>query len=400
MLNRVVTIGLMGPWGSMGTSSWIRCRIQFPEGYPENTEPLFAIKDSPSTSNEQVKRICSEVSLILQAHLAQRLSSLEAIVLYLLGERDLNRSLLRLARRPDGELDVPNNSAESSSDEDEELQSSQTVLHESVAASNAQYNVPLPKACGALWADDGRLVCFFPRRQENSNPLVSKLALKASSQKAIFEGFERVDQDLLFSKRHLVFDRTEDEDSDFEYLSSSSDSSTSSVNLSGQLFMPSLAWHVGACEAPHYRSVDGSYRFSGAVDDKSLPPNTNYVSMHTCHDLLPSNISFAREYILSPNPQDSCTHNSLVAAESGAHDIADVWALVELIIRREVPLDIVRYPPTSKTVLVAARRAAYPLRRKDSAIDMSYDLTEDSLEDKTVKWGEHPFGSRWLVDSL
>ena len=400
MLNRVVTLSLMGPWSFAGTSTWIKCRIQFPDTYPESAGLMLTIKESPNTTDEQLQRIDHEIQLITKAYVARQLSSLEAIIHYLLGERDLNRSLLWLATRPDGELDVPHNSAESSSDEDDQLQSSQIDMNENLIASNAQYNVPLAKACGAFWADDGRLVCFFPQRREKSNPLMGKLSLKTANQKGVFEGFGRLEQNPAVTKRSFTLDTSDSGDSEFECLSSLSNSSTSSygVNPSGQLFMPSMAWHIGALETLNDQSVDESYRSTGAFGDNPLGSSANYVSIHDCHDLLPSKQRLAEEYIISRDHQECCSHNSRVAAEFGEQDTADIWSLVKLIIRKQVPFEIVQDHLKDESIVIAARRAVHPLQRKDSAVDLSYDLTEVAAE--TVQWGGHPFGSRWLVDSL
>ena len=397
MLNRVVTLSLMGPWSSTGTSTWIKCRVQFPDTYPETAGLMLTIKESPKTTDEQLKNIDHEIQLITKAYVARQLSSLEAIIHYLLGERDLNRSLLWLASRPDGELDVPHNSAESSSDEDDQLQSSQIDMNENLVASNAQYNVPLPKACGAFWADDGRLICFFPQRREKPNPLIGKLNLKNANQKGVFEGFGRLDQNSGVAKRPPTLDTSDSGDSEFEFFSSSSNSSTSSygANPSGQLFMPSMTWPIGALETLNDQSVDESYRSTGAIGSSA-----NYVSIHDCHDLLPSKQKLAEEYILSGDHQESCSHNSRVAAEFGAQDTADIWSLVKLIIRKQVPFEVVQDYDKNESIVVAARRAVHPLQKRDSAIDLSHDLFEDLTAAETIQWGGHPFGSRWLVDSL
>ena len=396
MLNRVIVLSLVGPWGSAGNSSWIKCHIQFPDSYPLE-RPRFAVKESPNTTDQQVAQLSNDIELILAAYLGGQRNSLEAVILYLLGESDLDHSLLWLRTRMNSELDVPHNSAESSSDEDDRLDT-----NDALTASNTQYNVPLPKACGALWADDGRLVCFFPRRLEKLTSLVDTLSLKFVGQMGRFEGFGRLDQGLLAQKRPPTANTAESGDSDFEDSSSSSDTSRSSDGIvaPGQLFMPSMAWHGGPSEGPPEQSVDEMHGSIGAVWDTESGLSSNYLSIHDCHDVLPFKQSLARRYILFAEPQTCCAYNSRVAAEDGAQDVADVWSLVELILKKEVPLDIMQHPHSTESILVAARRAARPLRMEDSAIDLSYDMAEDVQECASVKWGEHPFGSRWLVDSL
>ena len=397
MLNRISIFSLSGPWGPAGTSSWIKCCIRFPDDYPEVARPHLTVKESPNVADQMIQQVCVQLDRIFEAYLEHQRSSLEAVLLYLLGDRDLEQSLLWLKTRLKSEIDVPQNSAESSSDEDDRLDS-----NEKLTASNTQYNVPLPKACGALWADDGRLVCFFPQRQEKAaSSLVDDLSLKLIGQKSMFEGFGRLGQGVSSLKRPPTTTTSGSGDSDFEDISSSSDSSTSSDGMiaPGQLFLPSMAWPGGHLEGLHDQSNDDKQRSLGAMDESTTQSGGNYVSIHDCHDLLPSKQDLAQEYILSSDQQTCCTHNALVAAEHGAHDLAAVWSLVELILKKDVPLDVFK-PNNDETILVAARRAVRPSSTNDSAVDLSYDMAEELKECAAVKWGGHPFGNRWLMDSM
>lgn len=374
----------------------MKCCIRFPDGYPEVACPQFTVKESPNIADQLIQQIFNGVDRMFEAYLECQRSSLEAVLLYLLGDRDLEQSLLWLKTRLKSETDVPQNSAESSSDEDDQLDP-----NEKLTASNTQYNVPLPKACGALWADDGRLVCFFPQRQEKAASLVDDLGLKFVGQKSMFEGFGRFNQGFSGSKRPPTTITSGSGESDFEDISSSSDSSTSSDGMiaPGQLFLSSIAWPSGTLEGLHDQSIDDMHRSLGAVDESTTQSGGNYISIHDCQDLLPSKQDLAHEYILSSDQQRCCTHNALIAAERGAPDLADVWSLVELILKKDVPLDILK-PDKVENILVAARRAVRPLSTNDSAVDLSYDMAEESQECATVKWGGHPFGSRWLVESM
>ena len=396
MLNRITVLSLSGPWGPAGTSSWIKFCIRFPDDYPEVARPQLTVEESPNIADQMIQQISNRLDRIFEAYLEHQRSSLEAVLLYLLGDRDLEQSLLWLKTRLKSETDVPQNSAESSSDEDDRLD-----LNENLTASNTQYNVPLPKACGALWADDGRLVCFFPQRQEKAtSSLVDDLGLKFIGQKGVFEGFGRLNQGLQGSRRPPTTTTSGSGDSDFEDISSSSDSSASSDGIlaPGQLFLPSMAWPGGALEGLHEKSIDDMQRSLGAMDESTTQSGGNYISIHDCHDLLPSKQDLAHEYILSSDRQKCCAHNALVAAEVGAHDLAAVWSLVESILKKDVPLDIFK-PNNDETIAVAARSAVGPLSTNDSAVDLSYDMGED-LKCATVKWGGHPFGNKWLVDSM
>ena len=86
-----------------------------------------------------------------------------------------------------------------SSDEDEVgLSHSQDLAMSSelLRPVNANVMVPVAKACGALWANDGRLVCFFPPKKDKSTTLFENLGFKEmtrlSRSDKVFEGFGRL----------------------------------------------------------------------------------------------------------------------------------------------------------------------------------------------------------------
>ena len=414
MLNRHILVAFSGPWGSEKKPVWMKCRIHFPNGYPDTAVPNFSFECSPNLSDEHVADMSDEIGQISAAYCGQQLNSLEASVRYLLGERTLEENLLLLKARPGNDLEIIHTSAQSSSDEDDDdLQvQGMDMSQGTLAVSNTQCNVPLPKACGALWANDGRLVCFFPHKEEKAQSLFDTFSAKASersarSYKTVFEGFghfnRRSEHNSL--QRYMTGPMDSDSDGDeYSYSSSGSSSSLEDMNATNQLFLPS----IGLCEARLERHnevvIDESQWSSGDTGHgKTIASNNNYVSLHDCQDLLPSKPDLARKYVLSDDRHYCCTYNARVAGEARCQHLADIWSLVDLIIRKQVPLEVVMNPRKVESILVAARRAVHPPWSRDSAIDLSFDFEDEAPNTDllgSVRWGQHPFGQQWLVEEL
>ena len=426
MPNRSVIISFSGPWGSENSNVHVKCRIQFPSKYPGAATPNFEFENTTLMSNERLTHILTEVGMIVDGYLIHQKSSLEAVVRYLLGEQNLEESLSWSQQRGESnDLGLAQDPALSSSDEDDEelgtvtnLQTQGMEMSEgTIAVSNAQYNVPLPKACGALWADDGRLVCFFPPKEDRTPSLLGSLSLRTSerssrSRKTIFEGFGRLHNGSIIPKRMTsTLETTEDGDSEFEESSTSSSGSSPSSEGNDVLrhhFLPSMVWRGSLPETQDALSIDDSHKSSGGAGNtqSATLKSNNYIALHDCSDLLPSKRNLACGYIISGEGSYCCEVNARVARENGDSDLASVWHLLTLLLKEEVPLEMLQHPfddDNGDSILVIARRIASPFKLNDSAVDLSFDSLEEytTTRDKgRIKWGYHPFGRKWLVDSL
>jgi len=433
MQRRKIVVSLSGPWGPEKTPTYIKTRIEFPSTYPEATAPTVSLEKTASLGDDVVNKINSEVSSITASFLSRERSSLEAILRYILGEQTLEESLLWLKKRQESadldstlELDI------SSSDEDDEddeapekyagpqandMESSDPMI----AKPQAQNNLPLPKACGALWADNGRLVCFFPPKLEKE-PSFFDLTLKANSsksRKSIFEGFGRFHNASRRNKQApSTLETIESGDSDFNDSSSSSSRSSSGsyeIDLPRHHFLPGMAWRGDASEAFPGVSLDESLKSSSGMGKSKLTVSKgkSVVSIHDYSDLLPAKKYLAENYIVGHGCY-GYAHNAHIARETGDLDLADVWVLVDLILQNKVPLEAVNNTQGAgdardlgnshvEPILIIARSAASKLRSKNSAIDLSYDEDEENIALNArapIKWGDHPFGRRYLVDTL
>ncbi|KAL9637479.1 MAG: hypothetical protein Q9204_001874 [Flavoplaca sp. TL-2023a] len=416
---RQIILSLHGPWGVGRASVFVKCSIEVPLKYPDEESPWVSIENTAEMSDESILQATSEVQLIARAYQEWHRHSLEAILRYLLGEQNYSDTLALLRASTDRSgMELDDHDEFSSSDEEDtngqyaSIQDREWDSNDVITVSNAQFNVPLAKACGALWADDGRLVCFFPPKQDNPPSFLQPISLKSGewttkNQRSVLEGFGRLQSGSSISKMSVTTaDSTESGDSDFDDSSgSSSDSSSSNGNPSSHLrLIPSMAWRDGVQESTRALSIDESQRSdrpNGRVKS-ALRYSKNFVSIRDCAELLPAKRTLAAEYQLNSTSK-CCLHNAGVARKYGKLELADIWEFLNLILQDAVPLERIHITSTQEPITVVARRAISPLQWRDSAIDLSYDAHDDDQEitlKGPVYWGAHPFGSRWLVKAL
>ena len=413
-----ILVSLSGPWGLGETSTYLKVRIDFPIGYPSTSVPMLSIEKTSSIHDEAFKRILSDVDSLTSAFMSHRRSSLETILRYLLGEQSLEEGLQNLQVNRDGDdvaLTQKDELSSSDDDDDDEglgryadLQSdSVEAIDPMIVINNAQYNVPLPKACGALWADNGTLVCFFPAKQEKEPSILDQsLRSSARNRNAISEGFGRL-HDFLGRRKATTstLGTREDGESEFDDFETSS-SETSSSQGSGILqhqFAPVLAWEGNGFDKFHKHIPDGSQKSVGDIGtvNSTAPKACMSVSLYDFSDLLPAKQILAKEYEIG-NDFQHAARNASVARNYGYSEIADVWSLIGLILQEKVPLQIMRHPLVEGSIISIARRASFSSRNQDSGIDLSFETGDEEappLLDR-VNWGSHPFGQRWLVKEL
>lgn len=417
MPNRLVIVSLAGPWGPEGGSTFVKTRIEFPKGYPEEATPSFSVEKTASMSSETTQKIASELQLVADAYHARQRNSLEAILRYLLGEQNLEESLVWLKERSDhADLDLIQDPGSSSSDEDDDVGKYTSVQAQGmdmsdgmITVSNAQHNVPRPKTCGASWACGGHLTCFFPLRDRT--PSLLDLSLKnndrsSRSHKTLFEGFGRLYNRSPASRNVTsALETIESDGSDSEALSISSSGSSSSSDDFGRPrhhFIPSLAWQGDTSETQRALSVEDSQLSSGGTGPvkSTAPKSANFVSIHDFKGILPAKKSLAQDYIIGGSHY--CVHNAEVAARLGDQDLADAWGFVDLMLQEQVPLEMVQHPHSDQPIMIVARNSLSPLARNYSAVDSSLNSGNEIKQvglKGSVKWGHHPFG-RWMVNSL
>ena len=412
---------MSGPWAIDKTPTFIQCRITFRKDYPFTSAPTTIIQDTTSILPGMISEIAAGVRAIGEAYLLLQRSSLEAILRYLHGDYSLKESIELLQEVViDGSLDLATNGDDSSSDEENDAVGQNGLLAVEaemngsgfLASSNANANVPLPKACGALWADNGCLVCFFPPKEEKSNSLLEFLSMNgkdktSGTSRKMFESFGRPHtRSPLVKPKASILQTIEDGDSSFgsdsegsfKSSSSSSFSSNADFAISQRHLNPSFAWRGSAADTQQSKPVmEESQKSTGSI---SVPKSRvtdpkNVISIHCYEDMLPSKKDLAQQYVVSGS--DVCDHNAQVARSLGYNDLADVWSFLKLLLSEDVPLEEVLHNTTDLAILVVAQRALGRAKGKLNAADLPFS---DKLQVRgSVKWSRHPLGPR-LVKAL
>ncbi|KAI9674596.1 MAG: hypothetical protein M1829_003678 [Trizodia sp. TS-e1964] len=425
---RSATMAMDGPWGADGKIIYVKVDVNFPTDYPESSSPLLKVEKTTSLSNETLNKLIKELQIIADAYLSKKKGSLEAILHYLLGERSLEDITTLLAQQDDDDYDYHMNErlGASSSEDDDDIGDASGFLSQDMeissigflASTNRNANVPLPKACGAVWAQNGKLVCFFPPKEEEPKSVLADLYLKerarGSKSLKIFGAFGRLGVNLTGNKNKISSIEGVIEEgyvSDDDLFTSSSSSASSSIDDGTLPTYLRRIWRnplrrTTRHSRPH--SVDRSQRSGGTGTNlesaRNVPtkPKT-IISIHVLDDLIPSKKYLAEEYAIYGDGPEICEHNAKVARNHGANELADVWELARLILYNEVPLETLEQSLRKEPVLIIARQVVERGRRRDSGLDLAFD-TQTSRPNPSpcgrVKWGKHPFGSVWLIKAL
>ncbi|KAK9552889.1 hypothetical protein V6Z79_006310 [Aspergillus fumigatus] len=411
---RKATISLHGPWGPEGDSLFLKVDIKFPSDYPKTSMPTFGVQRTAAVTDQLADKLISELRTIAETYLSHKRGCLEGVVRYLLGESTIEESIAHILGETAETIKSPINGDlgdDESSDEDEvgmsqsqELGMSSELLR---PVNNANVMVPVAKACGALWANDGRLVCFFPSKKEKSSNLIENLGLKEMSRLSradkVFEGFGRIQTSSPGPKINGTLASTDDGTSEY---SDDSDAETSSSSGSSDMlsglqarFPTSQTWRsAGSLGIYRPRSTDHSQRSTaGALTAKSSDSAQNIISIHDFSDLLPAKRELARRYRICGKVTDVCAHNASAALDLGYHELARIWGLVKLILQHQ--------NDSSSSTRSEMMQRPSGIQRKDSAVDLSFDQSNQEQSRKESansanQWGDHPYGGRWLIPSL
>ncbi|KAF2223578.1 hypothetical protein BDZ85DRAFT_311533 [Elsinoe ampelina] len=416
--SRHAVISLSGPWGSDDKPIFIKLGISFPHGYPISMSPIFDLSKSSALGDERMEALENDLGRIAQAHLRQGAGCLESILYYLTGEHTLKQSVAWLDMEADG-LKI-NDKADSSSDEEDPLgnfttSESQVLPGEGPdsAALSGNANVPIPKACGAIWAPDGRLICFFPPKALPPSLFEKIHPTKAakSNSDVMLEGLGRLQSEHEKSRppSHAT---PEDSPEDTDFDDSSSGSSSSSSESSDEIGFPAFSttlyrrrgWQRSSLKDKlRTASVDGSQRTSaGPAKSLGAPKPKTIVSIQLHDEVLPAKVELAEQYIIFGDSTTVCRHNNDVALRHGATGIAEIWSLLGFVLDKQVPLISLMLDGQS-SALIMAKRALVRIQRQDSGLDLSFDEPESVSHPHLwgqLKWGNHPFSSVWLVATI
>ncbi|EGS22852.1 uncharacterized protein CTHT_0013280 [Thermochaetoides thermophila DSM 1495] len=427
MESLTVHASLKGPWGVNRETIFIKVRIDIPTSYPKSKAPRFYVDKSSFMPDETHAKLEAELHELANRFLQRQQNCLYMAFTYLLGEVDLESSTAYFKNVRDFD-DSDGLADDSSSEEDESnIPAGDSVMSQELSASTEldadatlataqrQAVAPLPRFCGARWSNDGRLVCFFPTKEEKARALFGALPDSSRDKKGepTFAGFGRLDHDSPPPKHRLHDDASGTEDNlddsdDGASTSSSTDSEPTTVHKIGLWYQPYR----------HFRrtwSANDSVRSSGGGTGPGTGTGTgtsrrrpgrpkNVISIYNLQSELPSKKAFAQEYAIFGDGADVCSHNAAVAEKYGEPELAHVWRYAAMLLRRDVPLEIHERWHKGQPVLVIAKDAVARAREGDLPMEVEEEdvsgapSTGPSLAGR-VRWGYHPL-ARDMIDDL
>ena len=428
MDKRYVIASMNGPWGKDGNAIYINAIIAFPDQYPDKAPTFTLGKTSlmPATTYDKLKR---EVQQIAAGFVPRKQGCMEAALCYLLGEVDLETSTTFFNDVGDIDDDLDALADESSSDDEDgdipagtsaimsqELDSSATEDMLSTMARNA--NVPLPRLCGARFAANGKLVCFFPPKEDKVKSLLGTLVAKNNARStgdSTFETFGRLNSNnspLPRIKAISVASERDDSDAyDSDESSSSSDSDSqfrvARLPMSEYFRRPNRRSYMKASSTilSQRSSANGTGTGTGTGTGPGsrgrMPKPKNIIALHDISEQLPAKQVLAEEYCIFGDGPDVCEHNSRVAQKHGFGELAEVWKYAAGLLHNEVPLAVLNQTHRREPILVIAKDSLGRPRRdsgSDSGVDFAYDFDHPAHLSGRVKWGTSPLANQLISD--
>lgn len=432
MDKRMVVASMNGPWGVDGSAIHTKITIVFPDQYPETKAPSFTLGKTQLMSDQTHDKLKRDLHQLGHTFVEKKKGCLEAALCYLLGEVDLETSILFPDDAGDADDDLDPLADESSSDEEDEdipagasammsqeLDSSATG--ESFGPANRNVKMPLPCFCGARFSPNGKLVCFFPPpKEEKVKSLLETLVTNNNARskgEPSFESFGRLHNNA--SPQPIkTYSITSESRSDCAG-SSDSDASVSSDSDSTRYHVPKLRMsdyfrrsatkrfgRMSPTVLSQKSSAGGTNTGTGTgtgVTGKSrtLKPKNRLV-IYDMGDLLPSKRILAAEYAIFGDGPDVCKQNAYVAEKHGFEDLANIWKYAAMLLHNEVPLEVLDQSHRQEPIFVVAKSILNKSRRhsgSDSGIDIAYDSAdEENHISGRVKWGVSPLAKELIQD--
>lgn len=403
---RKISISLNGPWGVDGASLFLKVDIKFPVSYPKSAIPTFTFQKTAAVTDEWAAKTTAELRTIAETYMSRSRGCLEGAVRYLIGESSLEESIAWiLGETGDNFKSSLHGELEGESSDEDEVGMTQSqelgMSSELLRPVNANVMVPVAKVCGALWANDGRLVCFFPPkpRKDRSAELFESMGFKEMTRWSrgdkVFEGFGRLQTNSPGPRMRGTIASTDDgasSDSDESYSDSSSSSGSSDI-LSGlpTRFPAPQTWRsAGSYGINRPRSTDNSQRSMGGTGTVKSEAPQNVVSIHNLSDILPVKRELAGQYRICGKGTDVCAHNAAVALDAGCYELAQIWGLIKLILHARTS------PALPESNFLQKRMQPNGGGLGGFGTDGLYRNVAGSV----IRWGDHPLGSHWLVPAL
>ena len=418
---RFLKLSMRGIWDPKESSTLLDCQIDFPESYPVGGAPILAIEETALLDKDVLSKLQADVEQIGKAYLEYRRSSLEAVIRYLQGDQTLEDALKWTKQEMESSVTDLNGGEESSSDEEDELggytqnQADVFGLEGSGVLNmvNANSHLPLPKKCGAVWAGNGTLVCFFPPKEQAAT-LVSSLALQGrddfvKGRKRMLEGFGKLSlQSQKKSKASSLGTWTSNESASDSEGSASDRSSSASSDSSRDISFKGMRWisqqifetdNFGLNIVDSDQAAEGTLLSGVSVSAAKATSNRakSIVSIHDFESLLPSKRELA-QYSISDGKVAKA--NAKVASTYGFTELAEIWTILDMVLVNHVALDGFPIQESTDSTQISQIVAKSSELSADKTIPAPNLHSREERLYGPVKWSRHPFGASRLVKNL
>lgn len=288
-------------------------------------------------------------------------------------------------------------------------------------------STPVPKGCGAVWSQTGKLVCFFiPKSNEESSRLqplnIFKLtdndnnSAKGGELPHHYGASQSLSVHSVSENGSATSSISSDESDGLSLTPSSSDEELSD-NLSGIFYneytsknYPRLLNNFLKLENVYMlqdrdkitKKGNDSNNQPSIADDaasefQSKRKNrlkSNIVGIFDFSHLMPDKYELACEYkVLGDSPQNLARYNSEVALKYGLYDISHVWKILELVLTKNLSQDFSFHPYENFNI---SRTFEYYSNFRIDEPSKKLAL----FDTRDLYWGLHPFGRTWLIKEI
>ncbi|KHJ32975.1 putative wd repeat protein [Erysiphe necator] len=409
MEKRMIIVSVNGPWAEDAGLVHIKLTVLFPEYYPEMESPEFHIEKTSLITSSTHAKLLKDVQHIAESFSAHGQGCLEKIFRYLVGELDYEASIflndIRILDEDNSPFD------ESSSDDENNFPASAftELLH---VSNNA--NVPLPRLCGAVFSNNGTLVCFFQMNDKVKSLLATCIASNeiCSKERPHFDRFGRLQNNpLSFGQKgrslNIAFEgRSDSELSDESESSNSCDLQTQYVrplflrNLGDSTFGPFKYGPATSELHPSNGTMTGNGTGTG-IESWTARPKSKLV-LYSLEKMLPSKIELAKDYIIFGEISKVCEYNAAVSDRHGFRELADLWRIIAIILCDDFSLKEFCDDISTKDLKIIRQHSSFKnmenlVKQSQSSNELTYSTWSLSFL-RRMRWGTHPLARQFIQD--
>ncbi|SCV04442.1 LAMI_0H16160g1_1 [Lachancea mirantina] len=361
-----LVITLNGPWSDEDEDAciFLRLEIQFPPNYPnKGSAPTFKIEENRELTEGKKAEIMQNIHDIAIKYTDVNRYCLEPCLRFVLGEKvdldhlDDEEQLLNLGiideiGLEESSLSSSNSKSQVSLELPDMSDSDISDVDSKVSGGRFAYNTngsltldstPVPKGCGACWAPDGRLVCFFMNNKSDKKqqPNLFKIGHRGLTKRRdsdvanITEIGHHNENDVTVRPKRYVDTLTNSPNNKALSMSAMDDdnSSESSSDSFGDdwddIIRRDMTLRTKIPLLAPINSGKAGTVSESAKSQESSRRSKNIVIIRDFGALIPDNRELAEKYMISgTTPEEIAKHNAIVAEKAGQDEISQCWRIV------------------------------------------------------------------------